>query len=176
MAAHSLCHAPDILAACAQEAIPKPEIRAKLGVVPCVAADIVFPLVAHGVVGVHEIAIIPEAVPSVLVYRFLIEVDILVKTFLYFGTVFGRTVGQAPYAECAAVVEIFGSGKHEAGSAHGGSVAGKVFFTAVAFAGVEDEGGGAGDTVGGAHAFLHILVGCDKVVGYIVVVAQIHRL
>ena len=173
---HSLGHAPDILAACAEEAVPQPQVRAKFGVIPRIAADVVFPFVAHGVVGVHEVAIMPEAIPAVLLYSVLIEIDVLLETVFDLGTIFGRTVRQTPDTKGAAVVEVFRRRQYKAGSIHRSGIEGKLLFTAIALAGVEDEGRSAGHTVGGAHAFLHVLVGCKQVVGLVVVVTEVHRL
>src|SRR5574344_173788 len=60
---HGFGHCPDILAPGPQEAGPEEDIRGEFNIIPCPSANIVAPVVTGEVVVVHDIAIIPEAVP-----------------------------------------------------------------------------------------------------------------
>ncbi len=69
---HGLGEAEDVGAAGAHVREPEPQVGRELGVVPGVAADVVAPLVAGGVVGVHDVAVVPEAVPAALLHLVLV--------------------------------------------------------------------------------------------------------
>jgi len=57
-------HAENVRATRAQKRIPEPEVGRELGIVPRVTAHVVSPNVPGGIVGVHHVPVIPEAVPS----------------------------------------------------------------------------------------------------------------
>ena len=73
---HRLGKAENIRPAAAEKIKPQPEIGRQLGVVPRVAADVVAPLAAVGVVGVHDIAVVPKTKPPALLLLPAIEIEI----------------------------------------------------------------------------------------------------
>ena len=75
VARHRLGEAEHVGAAGAQEVEPQPDVGRQLRVVPGVAADVVAPHVPVGVVGVHHVAVVPEAVPAVLLPLSMIEIE-----------------------------------------------------------------------------------------------------
>ncbi|PAV70190.1 hypothetical protein WR25_07701 [Diploscapter pachys] len=66
MARHRLCHAEHVGAAGAQIGVPEPQVARQLAIVPGETADVVAPDVPVIVIAVHDVAIIPEAVPATL--------------------------------------------------------------------------------------------------------------
>ncbi|KAF1073003.1 MAG: hypothetical protein GAK45_00038 [Pseudomonas citronellolis] len=78
---HRLGHTEHVGTPAAQEVVPEPQVGAQLGVVPGVAADVVAPGVPPLVVGVHDIAEVPETVPAALFDLVAVEVEIEVQLF-----------------------------------------------------------------------------------------------
>ncbi|GJC96757.1 hypothetical protein ColKHC_05583 [Colletotrichum higginsianum] len=85
VADEGLGEAVDVLAAGAEEVVPEEQVRRELRVVPGVAADVVAPLVAVRVVGVDEVAVVPEAVPLALLDLLLVEAEEEVEVLLDVG-------------------------------------------------------------------------------------------
>ncbi len=75
MPRHRFGKPEDVSATRAQEGEPQPDVSRELGVVPREPADVVAPRVAVGVVRVHHIAIVPEAVPASLVLLAMVEIE-----------------------------------------------------------------------------------------------------
>ncbi len=91
VARHGLRHAENIGAAGPQKHVPKPHLGHQFVIVPGVAAHIVAPDMAEAVVGMHHVAVMPEAVPVALLDFLLIEVDGCVQFGFQPG--FGRRAG-----------------------------------------------------------------------------------
>src|ERR1035438_2554469 len=92
--------------AAAQVAIPEPQRRAQFRVVPRMAAPVVMPHVARRRVGVHEVAILPEAVPGAVVDLPLIESKHGIKPVFDGFPERSGAVGQAPHAKHASGEDI----------------------------------------------------------------------
>ena len=86
MACHGCCHAEDITAAGAQEVIPQPHGGGKLGIVPGKAAHVVAPIPTLIIIRVHQVSVVPEAIP-------LISFDILLVIGDQQGEALLHTVG-----------------------------------------------------------------------------------
>src|SRR5215469_13373912 len=96
---HRLRHSKGLCAPGSQEVIPEPDIGPQFGVVPREAADIVSPRVPGTIVGMHHVAVIPEAIPVPLFNFLVIEGKGRVKMIFDRGARTSRTVGKTPYAE-----------------------------------------------------------------------------
>ena len=75
VAGHGFGEPECIGAAGAQEIEPQPQVGGELGVVPGEAADVVAPLVAVEVIGVHDVAVVPESVPAALILLAAVEIE-----------------------------------------------------------------------------------------------------
>ena len=64
MPRHGLGEAEPVGTPGAQEVVPGPQVGAELGIVPGATALVVVPDVTNGIIGVHDIAVVPEAVPT----------------------------------------------------------------------------------------------------------------
>ena len=102
--------AEEVSAAAAQVAVPEPERRAELGVIPRMAAPVVVPHVARRGVGVDEVAVLPEAVPGAVVDLALIEGEHRVEAVLDGFLEGGGAVGQTPHAEDAGGMDVLRRG------------------------------------------------------------------
>jgi len=176
VAGHGLSQLEGCWVARAQEGVPQPVVWGQLGVVPGVSANIVLPAVAGYVLGVHEVAVVPEPIPVVGFHHLVVVDDAAVQ--LVFDPVQGglASVGQAPVgAKGPCFFEILRSADQACRlralpahlsqlrpRRHGGHREQK-------------ELAGAGYSVGSAQPFLYILVGSVQVVGNSIVVAQVHR-
>ena len=100
---HGFGHSPDILTSRTQERVPKPHGGSQLRIVPSVATYIVLPRVAHGVVGMHQVAIVPETIPFLLLNGITVEVEILRQAFFHVGF---AILWQTPNAEGQFLVQI----------------------------------------------------------------------
>ena len=96
----------EIGAATAKVAVPEPERRAEFGIVPGVAAPVVVPDVARRGVGVHEVAILPEAVPGTVVDLALVVGEHGVESVFDGFLERSGAVGQTPRAEDAGGVDV----------------------------------------------------------------------
>ena len=164
-----LGEAEEVGAAAAQVAVPEPEGRAEFGVVPRMAAPVVVPDVACRRVGVHEVAILPEAVPGAVVYLALIVGKDRIEAVLE-GLLEGRgAVGEAPDAKDTRGVDVLGRSGEEwklgASCCHShGVCAGREGCRCE-----ERKLAGAGDAIGGAEAGLGVFIrGVESVTGGIV--------
>lgn len=184
---HGLGEAEDVGAAGAQVGVPEPEVRGELGVVPGIAADVVPPGVPGGVVGVHDVAVVPEAVPAALLHLVLVvgeeEVEVVLDLRLGGGGAVG--LGVEARAEDPGLDELLGRGGQLRQYAHRLDLFGEPLGARGGVVGPEEEFRGAGDAVGGAELRLVVLVGDveafellgERVLAHAVVVeAQVHGL
>ena len=104
MAGHRLGHFPDISPSCPEEVIPEPHGGCQFGVIPCIASYIVPPTVPLRIVGMHDVTIVPEAIPLMLLYSPLIEVGEECQPPL--GGIL-PVFGQRPDAEGPFLIEVF---------------------------------------------------------------------
>src|SRR5690606_8674698 len=74
--AHGFGHAEDIVPARAEEVIPKPKVGRQFGVVPGETADVVPPHMPVVIVGVHDVAVVPESVPAMLLDLLFVMVNV----------------------------------------------------------------------------------------------------
>ena len=82
MTGHCSGHTPDVVSTCAQEVVPQPHWRGQLGVIPGKTAYIVTPFLALIIVGVHDIAVVPESIPFVALNVSLISLDVTLESLL----------------------------------------------------------------------------------------------
>jgi hypothetical protein len=124
------------------------------------SADVISPDMAMGVVGVHDIAKIPEAVPAALFDLGAVIVDIPIEPVFEGGRVGSGAVGEIPDAaeEIAGMIMLGGADE----DGWGGDGIGHLNETLARGDGgecPEHQFAGAGDAVGGAVAGLVIFVG-----------------
>ena len=158
VARHGGGHSPQVGVGRAQELIPQPEVAAELGIVPGIAAHIVAPRVAHGVVGMHYVAVVPEAIPAVFLYGVLIEVGVVVEAVFHYRAGRSGAVGQSPYSEGLVAAQIVGSGKEHALEPGGRGVGGEIGLASVSAVGANGDGRSARYAVGSAHPLLHVFI------------------
>ncbi len=185
VAGHGLCEAEDVGASGAQVGVPEPEVGRELGVVPGVAADVVAPLVPGGVVRVHDVAVVPEAVPAAHLDLVLVVREQEVQVVLDLRPGRGGAVDRGEEAaEDARTDELGRRGDELREGAHGAGLLGEGLGAGSGVVGPEDEFAGACDAVRGAEAGLVVLVGdlqAVELVGVgvlahaVVVEAQVHR-
>ena len=172
VACHGLCHPPDVGLARAQEVVPEPHGRGQFGIVPGIASHIVAPGMTVDVVSMHYVAIVPEAIPFLLVDGILVEIDVLVEAALHVIV----ALGQRPDAESAFLVEILRCGKQPRIGGQPACVGSHLSLAAIGCLREEPHHTGAGDAIGRAQALLHILVAGAQAMGNGVVMAEVHRL
>ena len=112
VAAHCLGKREYVLPAGSYKRVPQPQCRNKLGALPCVAAEIVTPAVTLCVIGVHNVAVIPQAVPAALLNFIFVEVERLIHFVLKPLFKRRRAVWQAPVTEYFYIVIIFRCTEH----------------------------------------------------------------
>ena len=83
MTGHGLGHSPDIAAPRPEEVIPEPHRRGQFRIIPRKTAHIITPRLPFVVVGMHDVAIVPEAIPLVILDIALIVRYILRQPLLY---------------------------------------------------------------------------------------------
>ena len=115
VAGHGFGHAEGVGPAGAEEGVPEEHVGHKLGVGPGPAADIVAPVMAAGVVVVHHVAEVPEAVPFALVDLVAIVREELIELILDPVEGGGGAVGEAPEAEGLLRMEICGGADEDGG-------------------------------------------------------------
>ena len=174
VARHGLRHPPDIAAPRAQEVVPEPHRRGQLSIVPGETAHIVAPGVPLWIIGMHDVAIVPEAVPLMLFDGLLIEADVLFQPFLHI-IAFPR-LRQRPHAEGPFLIKIRWCGQQLWGRDRLHGIGSHRSLAVIAVLWKDPQGTGAGDAVGCTHALLHILIAGNEVVGDRIVMAQVHRL
>ncbi|GKT86451.1 hypothetical protein Ct61P_04301 [Colletotrichum tofieldiae] len=150
----------DVLAAGAEEVVPEEQVGGELRVVPGVAANVVAPLVTVRVVGVDEVAVVPEAVPLALLHLALVELEEEVKVLLDVGLdARGGLGGRGPV-----VAEGLGPGEVLGLAVEDGRVVGVLGQVGEEGAvggrleAVEEDLVGAGDAVGVVEAGFVVLV------------------
>ncbi len=173
-ASHGFGEAEDVGAAGTEEGIPGDHIGALFGVIPGETAEVIFPGVAGGVVSVHDVAEVPEAVPVVLIDFFFIEGGLLIEVVFNLFFVGCGAVLEAPDAEGFDVVEILGGTDEEGWGGGELGLFGGFFLGGDGGCGEEGEDAGAGNAVGGGEAGLDIFVGGVEAVAEGVVVAEVH--
>ena len=175
MAAHRHGHPPDVGPPGAQEAVPEPHVAGQFRVVPGIPAHVVPPRVPHGIVRVHEVAVVPEPVPPVLVHSLDVIVQVILQAVFHPRPLRVRPVGQAPHAERLLGMEIFRRAQQ-------GRVLGQQrghlrhpCLSAISPGRHEGQRMGPRHPVGRAHAFLHILITGFQPVCHAVIVSKVHR-
>ena len=120
----------------------------------------------------HHVAIVPEAIPFLLVDGVLIEFDVLVEAALH-GIVALR---QRPDAEGTLLVKILWCGKQPCIGGQPACVGSHLSLAAIGCLREEPHHTGASDAIGRAQALLHILIAGAQTMGHGVVMAEVHRL
>ena len=170
VARHRLCHPPDVCPARAQEVVPKPHGRSQFGIVPGISSHIIAPGMAVEVVGMHHVAIVPEAIPLLLFDGILVKINILGEAALH-GIVAMR---QRPDAESPFLVEILRGRQQPSVGCQASCVGGHLRLATIACLGKNPHDTGAGNAIGCTHAFLHVLIARAQAMGHSVVMAEIH--
>ena len=75
-------HAVHVLPARAHEIQPEPEGGHQLRIIPGISSDIVFPLMAQRIIGMHDITVVEHAVPAALLDLPLVKVENLLHLTL----------------------------------------------------------------------------------------------
>ena len=171
---HRLSHGPKSGVGGAEEVVPEHHVGGEFGIVPGIATHIVFPGMSLGIVVVHHVAIVPEAIPPVLVDGLLVVVGHLADFALHLTAEGGAAVGHAPDAESLGIVKILGLGHQHTRLVEPLSQGCKGFFALITVGGPNDQFRGSGYTIRGAQSFLHILITGIEPVRHIVVMAQVH--
>ena len=160
VASHRLGEAKQVRPAGTQVGIPEPEIRREFRIVPGVTAHVVAPHVAVAVVGVHDVAIVPEAVPMALLHLLPVIIELPVEAIL--DRRLGRrgAVGQAPQpAKHAGAQQVGRRTRELRRRTHAVGQFDHPLARRCGRQGPERDFAGAGDAVGCAPAGLVILVG-----------------
>ena len=187
VACHSLSHAPNIAIASTQERIPEPIRSGKLGIVPSKSANIISPLFALSIVGMHHIAIVPKAIPMVVVDGIAIDVNPILQLLLHptgYGIVGSRgiiayalpLVSKTPASEGLLRMEIVGSRKQTRTLGKNSCQRRQRLLGRQRGERNKGDFAGASNTIRGTHTLLYILVARDETMSHGVVVAKIHRL
>ena len=108
MAGHRFGEAECTRPAAAQHIIPKPQVGRQFAIGPGIAADIIAPDVPILVIRVHDVAMVPEAIPAAPVDLFGIEIDQIDQLILDPRLQRAGAVGQAPNAQHIGRVNAFG--------------------------------------------------------------------
>ena len=107
---HGLGEPEDVGPAGAQVGVPEPQVGGEFGVVPGIAADVVPPHMPVEIVGVHHVAVVPEAVPAALLHLAGVEVEEEVQPVLQLGPRRGAAVHRSPVAEHPRRVQVLRGG------------------------------------------------------------------
>ncbi len=160
VARHRLGHAEHIGASGAQIAVPEEHIRLQFRIVPGETADIVTPDMPVGVIGMHDVAIVPEPVPLPRVYLVEIIVELVGQAVFDQGARWRRGIRQAPYTE-QTIDQVQALGRHGQ-TRRGGDHLRHVGEALALRRGSQRPQGqftGAGNAIGLVPAGLEILVG-----------------
>ena len=108
MPRHGLGESKNIGTPRAQKRIPQPHIRPQFGVVPSHPAQVVTPHMTIRIITVHEIAEIPEAIPTMLFHGLLIKSQRLIEAVFDGLLKRSRTIRQTPQPEGLRLMQDFG--------------------------------------------------------------------
>ena len=96
---HGFGEAEQARVAGAQDAEPQPQVGRQFAIVPGEAANIVAPLVPVRVIGVHDVAMVPEAIPAATIDFGFVEGSEIADLVLDPRLHRGGAIGQAPGAK-----------------------------------------------------------------------------
>ena len=131
---------------------------------------------ADRIVCMHHIPIIPETIPFVLFYCFLIEADISIQPVFHPGTERSTTIGKTPNTKCLLGMQIVRYRHQHSRSGKLFSLFCKSFLSAITALRYQGKSRCTGNPVRSAHSLLHIFVTGIQVMGHIIIMAQVHRL
>ena len=172
MACHSLSHTPDITASRPKEIIPQPHRGGEFCIVPGIAAYIIAPVLTLIIISMHDVAIVPESIPPILLYIALIGIDIFHKPTLHS---IGRILWQRPYTERPFLIKICWRRKKTTVRSHCHCRLLRSLPARIAIIGRQSKHACTGNTIRRAHALLHIFIAGQQIMSNRIIMAEIHR-
>ena len=125
---HRLSQGENVFSPGSHELQPQPVGRNQFCLLPGKPADIIFPCMAVRVIGMPEIAIVKEAIPSALVALLEIIVNRAVEIILQRPAALRRPVGQTPFTKRPSRLVFFRGGCIDRGLLHAFFKAAQCFF------------------------------------------------